>query len=216
MKIKCAKCKQQIPADQINMSTDLAFCTFCNEAFKISEAVDLDIVNVNFLQNPPKGAWFRNEPDNIVVGATTRSPIAFLLVPFMIIWSGGSVGGIYGSQIIEGQFDPIRSLFGIPFLLGSVLFWSIALMAIWGKVEVTIGEKSYVFVGLGKLGWKRHFDWHSVTSVSEGFSKINYPGSHNATIVLDGQSPLKFGTGLNEKRKHFVLNVLKYLHSKSR
>ena len=59
----------------------------------------------------------------------------------MLVWSGASLGGIYGTQIIDREFDLIQSLFGIPFILGSLLFWTLALMAIWGKVEITLNNK---------------------------------------------------------------------------
>ena len=97
MKIKCPKCKRIVPADQMNISTDLALCPQCNEGFKISKSLDIDSINADILQNPPKGAWFRQETHHIIVGATTRSPEAFFLVPFTCVWSGGSLGGIYGS-----------------------------------------------------------------------------------------------------------------------
>ena len=54
--------------------------------------------------------------DTVSLGATTRSPIAFFLVPFMCVWSGGSLGGVYGSQVLNGEFDLGISLFGIPFI----------------------------------------------------------------------------------------------------
>jgi len=216
MKIQCPKCKQAVPPDQVNMATDLAFCPQCNDGFKVSETLDQESANPDILRNPPKGAWFKKEMDSVVVGATTRSPIAFFLVPFMCVWSGGSLGGIYGSQIAKGEFDLGSSLFGIPFLLGSILFWSLALMAVCGKVEVSIGKLSSVFVGVGKLGWKRRFEWSAVQTIREDGTNISYPGGHQGAIVMEGDTRLKFGTGLNEKRRYFVLNALKYMKSESR
>lgn len=213
MRIQCPRCRLTVPPDQVNMATDLAFCPQCNEGFKVSEAVDQDSVNADILLNPPKGAWFKQEIDKIVVGASTRSPIAFFLVPFMCVWSGGSLGGIYGSQIAKGEFDLIHSLFGIPFILGSIIFWTYALMAIWGKVEVSISHNSSIFVGIGSMGWTRRFDWSEVQVIREDGTQIRYPGGHPGAIVMEGTERLKFGTGLNEKRRYFVLSVLKYLKS---
>ncbi len=198
------------------MATDLAFCPQCNDGFKVSESIDQESVSPDSLRNPPKGAWFRKEMDRVVVGATTRSPVAFFLVPFMCVWSGFSLGGIYGSQIAKGEFDLGSSLFGIPFVLGSILFWSFALMAICGKVEVSIGNMSSVFVGIGKVGWTRSFEWSAVQTIREDGTNVSYPGGHQAAIVLEGKERLKFGTGLNEKRRYFVLNALKYLKSETR
>ena len=69
--------------------------------------------------------------------------MAFFLVPFMCVWSGGSLGGIYGSQFFQSKFDLSMSLFGIPFVLGTLLFGSFALMTVCGKVVVSIRERLF-------------------------------------------------------------------------
>ena len=211
MRIQCPKCKRIVPPNQVNVVTDIAFCPDCVDGFSISTAMDIDSVNPEILQHPPAGAWFREEMDRMVVGATTRSPVAFFLVPFMCVWSGGSIGGIYGTQIAKGEFNLMLSLFGIPFLLGSILFWSLALMSIFGKVEVTIGSLSSVFVGVGKIGWTRKFEWREVQTIREDGSTVSYPGGHQGIIVMEGKSRLKFGSGLNDKRRFYVFSVLKLM-----
>lgn len=215
MQIQCPLCNQVVPPEQVNMGTDLAFCPGCNEGFRISDGFSREAVNPEILQTPPNGAWFREEYDRIIVGASTRSPIAFFLVPFMCVWSGGSLGGIYGSQLVKGEFELGLSLFGIPFLLGSLLFWSLALMSIFGKVEVTLSAVSSVFVGIGRVGWRRPFDWSAVETIREDGTLTQYPGGYPHAIVMEGRERLKFGSGLNEKRRYFVLTALKYLKNDS-
>ena len=39
MQVNCPQCRQPIPADKINVGTDVAFCPACNEGFKLSELV---------------------------------------------------------------------------------------------------------------------------------------------------------------------------------
>ena len=41
----------------------------------------------------------------------------------MLIWSGGSLGGIYGTQIANQEFSLLQSLFGIPFIIGTINLW---------------------------------------------------------------------------------------------
>jgi hypothetical protein len=215
MKIKCPKCNQIISAEQINIAADLAMCDYCDESFRASECLDTGKFNSEEIHTPPKGAWFREEYDRVVVGATTRSPIAFILVPFMCVWSGGSLGGIYGSQIVSGEFNLMISLFGIPFVLGSILFWSLAIMAICGKVEVRIAPNdSSVFVGVGSIGWRRRFNFEQVHTIREQGTSYHHSGSHQGSIVLEGQSRIKFATGLNENRRYFMLNTLKWLKAR--
>ncbi|MCG8471618.1 MAG: hypothetical protein MI742_07150 [Desulfobacterales bacterium] len=210
MKIKCPICAKVIPSSQTNIATDLAFCEKCNESFSISEFIEMASLDTDPLnEEPPKGAWLKRGMFNIVVGASTRSPIAFFLIPFMCVWSGGALMGIYGSQIKSGQFDLRVSLLGVPFLLGTIVLGAWSLMTIIGKVEVSVGNDSSVFVGIGSFGWTRRFDWQSVKSIKEGYSK-----NDTTEIVLDGKKHLKFGSGLNEDRKHYLIKVLKYLKYK--
>jgi hypothetical protein len=129
----------------------------------------------------------------------------------MCVWSGGSLGGIYGTQIMKGEFSLLMSLFGIPFLLGSVLFWSLALMAICGKVEVTLGDNSSVFTGVGPLGMRRRFDWSAVQAIREDIAGTGRNGGAQMAIFLEGAERVKLAAGVSEKRRHFLLTALKVL-----
>ena len=174
------------------------------------------------LDNPPKGAWKREEYDKLVIGATMRSPAAFFLIPFMAVWSGMSIGGIYGSQIVNKEFDLFLSLFGVPFLAGTVIMLSMTLLAIAGKVEVVIGHESYVFKGVGKIGIKKRFDWNSVIRIYESDHNIGndvsvdsrYSSSRYSSIFIEGKERIKIGGGLKENRKYLLLTALKYYHSR--
>jgi hypothetical protein len=174
--MNCPKCQSRIPNENINIVTDVAQCEECKFLFKVSENLSSskstehkEEKDASFnISNPPKGAWISEKSDALVIGATTRSPAAFFMVPFMLVWSGVSLGGIYGNQIVEGRFDLSTSLSGLPFILGSVLFWGFALMFVIGKVEVTLdytGGK--IFTGMGKLGLTKRFQLDEIISVAE-------------------------------------------------
>ena len=83
----------EVANDNINIQTDMGKCQACNHLFRVSEHFDTPAFAFD-LNQPPKGAWYKNNMQEIKLGATLRSPIAFFLVPFMLIWSGGSLGGI--------------------------------------------------------------------------------------------------------------------------
>ena len=104
MRVECPVCKQIIPGDSINVAKDVAMCPACHEAFALSELVAQGHETDSDLGEPPNGTWFRTEANGWELGGTTRHPIAFFLVPFMCVWSGGALGGIYGTQIIQGKF----------------------------------------------------------------------------------------------------------------
>lgn len=210
MRLICPTCSAPYPPESINVQTDVAHCPQCNNLAHPSELM-ASTYEPEVITAPPAGAWYREEMSETVIGATTRSAMAFFLVPFMCVWSGFSLGGIYGTQIVKGEFNPMMSLFGIPFVLGSLLFWSFALMAIWGKVEVRLGSNhGTLFRGIGSLGWKRTFDLADIDSVEEGFTHMNYPGNTgHGTIVLSGRTSLRFGSNLSEARRHFMLHALR-------
>lgn len=208
--MKCPNCNSDIQNLNINIQTDVAQCQKCNLVFKISENIT-DYSSDGFDPNIPlKGAWCRKEIDQIVIGATTRSPIAFFLVPFMIVWSGGSIGVIYGMQLVKGEFNLMMSLFGIPFLIGSIIFWSLALMAIWGKVELTLDKQGgKAFTGLGNIGVTKKFTWDEVSTIREKQSNFNYASSQGGSILLEGKRRISFGFGVKESRRYYLFRALK-------
>lgn len=166
------------------------------------------------LNNPPNGTWFRYEMNNLIVGASTRSPAAFFLVPFMIVWSGGSLGGIYGTQLYNNEFDLVLSLFGLPFLAGSILFWGITLMAIAGKTEVTLSKyDGSVFTGIGKMGITKKFDWQEVTGISMKSTR-GRNGRAVKTICVTAQKDIKFGSALKKERKYYLYLAIKSVYEK--
>src|SRR5436309_979617 len=94
----CPSCGQPIAPADINVATDAAFCRACNTPWVFSELVN-SVSLTQATDKPPRGAWCRDDGQEMTLGATTRSWGAFFLVPFMCVWSGFSLGGIYGTQI---------------------------------------------------------------------------------------------------------------------
>jgi len=211
MAIACPSCRKAIAIEDINVSTDLALCRSCGHAFSFAELARGSAATGSVLNSPPGGAWFEQWAEGFRVGATTRSWMALLLVPFSCVWAGGSLYGIYGRQILNGRFSAIDSLFGIPFLLGScVLVWLCA-MNLAGEVEITRrGDELSVFTGIGGLGWTRSYNWSDFSFVREDRSRgsINFNGS-GSVVVLEGRRRAAFGSMLSDERRYFVLSALR-------
>ena len=213
--MNCPNCNSEIQDEFINIQSDIARCTECKLVFKISENISSEVDNNFDMKSPPEGTWISRDMDKLTIGATTRSPVAFFMVPFMLIWSGGSIGGIYGSQLISGEFDPFMSLFGIPFLIGSVIFWGLTLMAIWGKVELTLDKNGgKVFTGLGTIGVSKQFKWDDVSSITEKQSMYNYPGSYGESLILEGKRRISFGMGVKSSRRYYLYKSMKIILAK--
>jgi hypothetical protein len=211
VKILCPSCGSLIASGQLNVESDVAVCPSCSEVFQLSALIaagqETDQVD---LFDPPRGAWFLNDITGWTVGATTRSPVALFLVPFMCVWSGFSLGGIYGSQIAAGKFNLVMSIFGIPFILGSLLFGSLAVMTVWGKVVVTVDRNlGRVFTGVGRIGWTQNFDWTAITRIEEDGLGYHHSGSSGVVIVLVGKTQIKLGSMLTDVRRFFMLQALR-------
>lgn len=210
--MKCPKCGTSIVAENLNVQTDVGLCQKCKHVFKISEQIDAHIDEDFNIYNTPDGTWIKNDFSGTILGASTRSPIAIFMVPFMLVWSGGSLGGIYGTQILKGEFDALLSLFGIPFLIGSIVLGSFTLMFLTGKVELTLDNQGgKVFTGIGKLGWTRSFLWTDIDSIKESSSSLKENGKKKTQILMEGKKRISLGAILKPYRLHYLLKALRNL-----
>ncbi len=218
MRVTCPACQQALDAGQINVATDVAFCPRCEEAFSLSELVAAGDVDDGDGGDPPKGCWFRSDFDDWELGATTRSYAAWFLVPFMCVWSGAALGGIYGSQIVKGEFNLGMSLFGIPFVLGAICFGSFAAMTVCGKTTLRVeNDHAVTFIGIGSIGWRRRFEWSEIRHVSESPARAWNNGCPMFEIRLEGAGKLiKFGLGVSDERRAFLLRVLRRMLVKTK
>ncbi len=161
--------------------------------------------------SPPKGAWFEQLSDGFRVGATTRSPAALFVVPFITLWSLGWFSGIVAMialQIHSGRFAPhiflLAALFCAPLVAIGLLGWRFFFLGIAGKCVVTVkNDEAELFVGVRKTGWRRYFRWSEVQAVSEGTANRSYPGGNQSTICLEAHPRVIFGTSLNQERRAY-------------
>lgn len=216
----------------MNVENDLAICHNCNEAFKISTLLsprpepevyqnagwisdERDSFNLN---DPPFGVSYDNYGMGWSIAATTRNGAAFFLVPFMCVWSGFSLWGLYGTQIQEGKFDLFRSLFGIPFVLGSLLLGSIAVLSLIGRTVIRTDEMDHdagsIFLGIGPIGSTKRFRWSEVRRIDESLS-IGKNRSKRITLYRD-QGDIHFGGMLSDRRRRYVIQALRQLAGNGR
>jgi len=86
----CARCRQAIASEDVNVANDVAFCRRCNVTYQLSEMLqDDDLGRGADLTNPPKGAWYRSSGGTTIVGATHRSIGAAIgLLAISLFWNG--------------------------------------------------------------------------------------------------------------------------------
>jgi hypothetical protein len=213
MKIICPNCRREIPMEDVNVEKDIALCRSCNQTFSFADLVQGSQGPAVDLTRPPKGVWFKQDMRGFEIGSTTRSAAAFFLVPFMCAWSGGSMIGIYGSQIRSGKFEIGKSLFGLPFLIGTLFLGAVTLMMICGRVLISVqGDQGRLFTGVGPVGRTRRFKWSSIKSVTED-TRFYRNGQPQLSIILQGDdnTRLKFASGIREDRRYFMANALRDL-----
>jgi len=204
MKVSCANCKRRIEAENVNVAKDTAYCTSCESLTSLSNILE-STPSKNFEANTPvSGTTLDDLGYNWTVSASHRSWMALFLVPFTLVWAGTSLSGLYGSQIISGEFDPSKSLFGLPFLIGSIVLIAVCLMSVFGRTLVSVENgKALIFMGIGPIGWYRRFDWKTIDRVTETTS-----GQYKH-ISLEGSKRLNLGWGLNAKKQYYIANYLR-------
>jgi len=216
MKTLCPKCRAAIPSEDINVGANVALCRICGESYDLSRLVKEKPANAVDLTRPPDGSWFRSDSRGFQVRCTTRSAAAFFLIPFMCVWSTMSVGMIYYPQIAQGQFSLFMSLFGIPFLFGTVLGVGQAAMTVCGHVSVRVeGNKGVVFTGVGPFGKRRPFAWNAVSDIRRTvFTNSN--GRESGRIAIEGFPRIEFAGGLTDDRFNFMLDALRQMREQYR
>ena len=212
MRIHCPLCFAEFPAADVNVAADVAYCKHCREASKVSELISEGNESSFDLSNVPSGVEFSETHAGWELASTTRNWAAWFIVPFTAAWSGFSLTGIYYSQIAEGRFDPGRSLFGLPFLIGTIFLIGMCLMMTFGQVRISANDgQGVIFWGLGRLGWRRKFDWSSVQQIEEGQQYLGHHGNNQWLIIINGAEVTRLGHLVTEARRRYILHALRGL-----
>lgn len=203
----CPYCQRAIPLADVNVATDIALCRACGRTASFSASCGAGRVSLDCLAEPPHNVRVENGfSDETKIIYRRVSPILWFLVPFAAFWSGGSMVGLYWSQIKEGRFDLHQSLFGIPFVLGTVVLLGIIVYLALGKWVVTLNRgEGTVFTGVGPLGWTRQFYYNrdSLVSLCLTEVKVNQQSQEGIRICTDGKA-FTFGALLKKDCKQFI------------
>lgn len=234
-KYNCPKCGREVATANINVAKDILLCSSCGETSKFSEIVDLEREaqeedsNRRLLNsNPPKHLKVISDPTDMTgrISLIYRkfSPTAFFLIPFTCAWSGFSMTAIYGSQIASGKFNLQLSLFGLPFLVGSIVLVSVCLFCLFGKRVLTLerGNGKYFF-GVGFIGIFKRFTYDRQTKVREGETSYTVGGgrhgggSHLSELHLthpNNSNTVRICAGMSEDALDYVAAVIRREASK--
>jgi hypothetical protein len=165
------------------------------------------------VSRPPKGVRMEESSiHGISIIYQKISPVVFFLIPFTALWSGFSMVGIYGTQFSEGKFDLGRSLFGLPFLIGTLGLVSLILFMLFGRWQISFpGGVLSVALKLGPLAWTRRHVYDDTTRISIQQSanvKVNNQPQRMIIVETHGNK-LKFGTPIPEEAKNFIAEIIR-------
>lgn len=215
VELHCPDCGLPIPASEIAPSAGIAVCRSCDKSHGLEACKAAAPIGSRFQPlptDPPKGVAVEERMDGFVLTLSTRSGAAFFLVPFMCVWSGGSLGGIYGSQLYKGEFDLGLSLFGIPFVLGTLLFGAIAMMSACGKQVLEVRNDTLLHrIGFLGLFWTRRRDWTAFDRAELHETHRRRKGGYSSThsIALKGPGgEHEVGSGVDRERLAWALRYI--------
>jgi hypothetical protein len=203
-------------ASEITPAGDLAYCRLCErtstvEACRLATPLAKRPADPSV---PPKGLQLTESLTGFQVVFSTRSWIALFLWPFMLLWSGGSLGGIYGSQLKSGKFDWVMSLFGLPFLAGSCFLFVLTFMLTFGRVVVESGQDGLLRIRKGGLGlyWTKSVSWLDVVSAEVGEKTSRGKGGYSITfeciLKLRQGDPVRIGLGSDRVQAAWLARYL--------
>lgn len=208
---RCPFCHADIAMEDINVAKDIALCRACGKTSGFSTVCGASEISLDALDTPPRCVKMDLDPiDGTKLIYRRLSPVLLFLVPFTALWSGGSIIGIYGSQIMNGKFDLESSLFGIPFLIGTIILLGVIIYLIFGKWAITLNQgEGIVFVGVGGIGWTRRFNYNKDSLVSMQLTdvKVNEVSQKGILVRTDGKDFL-FGALIKQEAKQFIGAVI--------
>ncbi len=217
MEFHCPECGLPIEVADLAPAQGLAVCRFCEKSHPLAAcqaAVPYEQRHVVPELAVPKGVRLEETMDGFRLTLSMRSYVALFLVPFTLFWAGGSLGGIYGTQIAKGEFNWMMSLFGLPFLVGSVFLIAITAMAVAGRCIVELAGGNFS-IRTGAMGVYRtqSVAWNDVLScrLTEATrrGRSSYATTYQVEVACEGDKTLRLG-GTGAERET-VLWVSRFL-----
>jgi hypothetical protein len=235
--VRCSQCGGQIPAADVNVGADVAYCRACNTATSLSDlaAERLPDARVD-TTNPPAGCWHRPTVDGVEIGASCRSLSGAVgALVLALFWNGivsvfvlvalgatirhvsGSVPHWFPAPKMDGNDMGVGMtlflwVFLLPFIGVGVMMAGAVVMMVAGSVRVRVGrERCEVFTGVGPLGWTSRIDAGGVKGVRlEDRSWRDSDGDRRTSrnIIVEAEKTVKFGSMLTAERRSFVAGAL--------
>jgi hypothetical protein len=227
----CSKCGKTIPADDVNVARDVAFCRSCNLSYPLSSlASGLALDAAVDLHQPPQGCWHRPTGMGSLVGATHRSLLMALpLLGVALFWNG--IVSIFVTLALASTLNlldvPMPEwfpgsrmngetmgvgmtiflwLFLTPFIVIGLGMIGAFLSCLAGKTEVSVDRGMVtIATGIGPVRWSRRFQATDLKEIRIQETQQNNGGRKTEIIAeLQNGKSIKFGSMLREERRRFI------------
>ena len=208
----CQSCGAAVALADVNVANDIALCRACGKTMPFTEIAPIAGSENVDLARPTKGVRIEESPIHGRSITYRKIPLVVLfLIPFTAAWSGFSMYGIYGSQLKKGEFDLASSLFGLPFLIGTVFLVSFILFCLFGRWRIGYsGGVLAASMQVGPIGWTRRLVCDKSARVSIRPAKWqNNSGPQNLIQVECQGNTLKFGTAIPDEAKAFIAEAIR-------
>lgn len=144
-------------------------------------------------------------------------PMILPMVPFVCVWTYMTVGKVYIEPLMEGL--PITNgLSGVPFVLGALYLWGIAVVLLFGRGRVRLenGQGRYTFKVFG-IGVSRSFELRGNTDVEieapkmagGGGLSLPFGAGQDALCIYNGYRSVTICKGWSSDAIDFVAALLR-------
>lgn len=139
-----------------------------------------------------------------MTASTVDSTSWVLVVVFLVLGSSVAIG-LYGTEIVTGQWDWLESLMGLPILAGALLAGWQGMMRAWGSISVERdGDVGRIRQGAGWLMITRRFQWVDIWTAEE-----EVVANVKRIALKRHAGDIRFGGLLNEARRQYLIAVIR-------
>lgn len=105
------------------------------------------------------------------------------------------------------------TVFGLPFLAGSIMLIYVSLNAIAGRAKLKLTNTGgEYFHGIGNLGRKKTWLWEETVQIIDTKSNVRYPGSGSRAISIEGPAKISVGTAISNDKMDYFYYSLRYYY----
>ena len=164
--IYCPDCRKEIPAEDFNVSTDIAFCRRCGKNHRYSALADFEVRADFCPDEPPRGVRIAvDERFEEVLLLRYYRASSWVLLLVTLCWWGFLWLFFPGFQAL---FSSDRFPVAIPaYMAGGVLLIACVILSMFGRDEFRIeGSRLEVLSGVGAVSIRRYFHLNDIRRIS--------------------------------------------------